>query len=96
MLCLLVAQSNATSGLGPVAAIGIGVGLVAMMTLLPALLVIFGRWLFWPICPKVGSADPSSQGRWARAGNAIGRRPRTAWMVAVVVLGGLALGLTAA
>ncbi len=94
MLCLLAAQSNATRGLGPVAAIGIGVGLVAMITLLPALLVIFGRWLFWPIRPKAGSADPSSQGLWARAGNAIGRRPRTVWMVTVVVLGGLALGLT--
>jgi RND superfamily putative drug exporter len=31
-----------------VLAIGVGVALVAMMTLLPALLVIFGRWMFWP------------------------------------------------
>ena len=94
MLCLLVAQSNATRGLGPVAAIGIVVGLLAMITLLPALLVIFGRWIFWPMRPKAGSADPSSRGVWARTGMAIARRPRAVWMVTAVVLGGLALGLT--
>jgi putative drug exporter of the RND superfamily len=94
MLCLLVAESNATRGLGPVAAIGIGIGLLAMITLLPALLVIFGRWLFWPLRPKYGSADPSATGLWARTGTAISRRPRAVWMVTAVVLGGLALGMT--
>jgi putative drug exporter of the RND superfamily len=39
MLCLLFADLNSTSSLGPVAAIGIGVGVLAMLTLLPALLV---------------------------------------------------------
>ena len=38
MLCLLAAESNDISGLGPVAAVGIAVGLIAMITLLPALL----------------------------------------------------------
>ena len=35
MLCLMAAESNDISGLGPVAAIGVGVGLIAMITLLP-------------------------------------------------------------
>ncbi|MGE5288684.1 MAG: MMPL family transporter [Micromonosporaceae bacterium] len=94
MLCLLVAESNATRGLGPVAAIGIAVGLLAMITLLPALLVIFGRWLFWPLRPKHGSADPSASGLWARTGSAISRHPRAVWMVTALVLGGLAFGMT--
>jgi putative drug exporter of the RND superfamily len=55
VLCLLAARSNDISGLGPVAAIGIGVGLIAMITLLPALLVVFGRWIFWPVKPGFGS-----------------------------------------
>jgi RND superfamily putative drug exporter len=42
MLCLLVASMNSTQGLGPVAAVGIAVGLMVMLTLLPTLLVIFG------------------------------------------------------
>src|SRR4029079_12504367 len=46
MLCLPLAQMNSTAGLGPVAAIGVGVTLLAMITLLPALLVIFCRWMF--------------------------------------------------
>jgi RND superfamily putative drug exporter len=94
MLCLLAAQSNATKGLGPVAAIGIGVSLIAMVTLLPAMLVIFGRWMFWPIRPRFGSADPATRGLWARTGTAIARRPRAVWMVTAVVLGALALGMT--
>jgi len=66
MLCLMVAESNDISGLGPVAAIGVGVGLIAMITLLPALLVVCGRWVFWPIKPRYGSPEPTSRGLWAR------------------------------
>src|SRR6266508_4437184 len=40
LLCLLVAALNSTKSLGPVMAIGVAVGLCAMLTLLPALLVI--------------------------------------------------------
>ena len=62
LLCLLIAESNSTRGLGPVAAIGIVVGLASMLTLLPALLVIAGRWIFLPYRPSVGSAEPTSTG----------------------------------
>src|SRR5215216_2717447 len=44
LLTLLVAELNSTKSLGPVMAIGVAVGLCAMITLLPALLVTFGRW----------------------------------------------------
>jgi RND superfamily putative drug exporter len=71
MLCLLAAESNGISGLGPVAAIGIAVGLVAMITLLPAMLVVFGRWIF----PRAW--------RWAGPGTAPGRtRSATPWPAA--------------
>ena len=66
MLCLLVASMNSTKGLGPVAAVGIAVGLMVMLTLLPALLVIFGRWFFWPVRPTFGSADHTQTGFWAK------------------------------
>ncbi|HEU4424749.1 MAG TPA: MMPL family transporter, partial [Pilimelia sp.] len=93
MLCLLFAEMNSTKGLGPVAAIGIGVGLLAMITLLPALLVIGGRWLFWPARPKYGSAEPTTTGVWARLGRAIARNPRVVWAATVVALGLMSLGL---
>jgi putative drug exporter of the RND superfamily len=93
MLCLLAAESNDISGLGPVAAIGVGIGLIAMITLLPALLVVCGRWVFWPIKPRYGSPEPTSRGVWARVGKAIAPRPRAVWVVTAVVLAAFWLGL---
>jgi putative drug exporter of the RND superfamily len=48
MLCLIVADLNSTAGLGPVNAVAVGVTYLVMVTLLPALLVICGRWVFGP------------------------------------------------
>jgi RND superfamily putative drug exporter len=93
MLCLLAAESNDISGLGPVAAIGVAVGLIAMITLLPALLVVFGRWIFWPVRPGYGSPEPTSRGLWSRVGQAIGHRPRAVWLVTAILLGAGAFGL---
>ena len=93
MLCLLAADSADISGLGPVAAIGVGVGLLAMITLLPALLVITGRWVFWPLRPRYGSQDPTARGPWARIGSRIARRPRPVWIVTAVLLAVATLGL---
>src|SRR6266542_435005 len=94
LLCLLVAELSSTKSLGPVMAIGVAVGLCAMLTLLPALLVIFGRWMFWPRRPTLGSAEPTERGLWARIGARLARRPRLVWLVTAVVLGSLALGVT--
>jgi RND superfamily putative drug exporter len=93
MLCLLVAESADISGLGPVAAIGIAVGLLAMITLLPALLVITSRWAFWPLRPRYGSAEPTARGFWARVGRRIAVRPRTVWVTTAVLLACAWLGL---
>jgi RND superfamily putative drug exporter len=86
MLCLMAAESNDISGLGPVAAIGVGVGLISMITLLPALLVVCGRWVFWPIKPRYGSPEPTTRGIWARVGKAIAPRARLVWVVTAVLL----------
>ena len=93
MSCLTLAEMNSTSGLGPVAALGVVVGLLAMITLLPALLVICGRWLFWPVRPKAGTAEPTATGLYAKLGARIANRPRTVWITTAVVLGAMALGL---
>ncbi|WP_433337281.1 MMPL family transporter [Spirillospora sp. CA-294931] len=93
MLCLLVAALNSTKSMGPVMAIGVAVGLAAMLTLLPALLVICGRWMFWPVKPHFGSQEPSERGMWARVGGLIAPRARVTWITTAVVLGALAFGL---
>ena len=94
MLCLLFAETNSTKGLGPVAAIGILVGLAVMLTLLPALLVTVGRWVFWPARPQDGSAEPTATGFWARVGATIARAPRMTWIVTTLILAAMALGIT--
>ncbi len=86
MLCLLFATMSSTKGLGPVAAIGIAVGLLVMLTLLPALLVVLGRWVFWPVRPTVGSVDHTRDGVWARIGARIARAPRRTWVVTSLLL----------
>ena len=62
MLCLLFATMSSTKGLGPVAAIGVGVGLLVMLTLLPALLVVLRHRVFWPVRPTYGSVDHTRDG----------------------------------
>ena len=94
LLMLSFAQLGSTKGLGPVLAIGIAVGMLAMLTLLPALLVIFPRGVFWPYRPAYGSAEPTTRGLWARVGWSIAPRPRLVWITTAVILGILALGLT--
>jgi RND superfamily putative drug exporter len=92
LLTLWLAELNSTKSMGPVLAIGVAVSLLAMMTLLPALLVITGRWVFWPAKPSYGSAEPTTRGLWARIGNGIAARPRKVWIGTVVVLGAMAVG----
>ncbi|MFD5406857.1 MMPL family transporter [Streptomyces griseorubiginosus] len=93
MLVLLAAEMNSTRGLGPVAAIGVMVALLAMMTLFPALLVIFGRWIFWPTTPRFGAPDRIETGVWARTGRRIAQRPRMVWIITTLVLAVCSLGL---
>ncbi|HTW09379.1 MAG TPA: MMPL family transporter [Acidimicrobiales bacterium] len=94
LLCLLVAETNSTRGLGPVAAIGVVVALGAMLTLLPALLVIAGRWIFWPARPALGSTEPTASGVWARIGRRVSRRPRWVWVGTVLALAVLMAGIS--
>ena len=93
MLCLLLAEMNSTAGLGPVLAIGVAVTLVVMITLLPALLVIFGRWIFWPRRPTFGSPEPTASGMWARVGTRVAHAPRAVWVITTALLLVACLGL---
>jgi len=106
LLCLLFSDLNSNKSLGPIAAIGIVFSLLAALTLLPALLAIFGRASFWPFRPVVGGRKHSRAqgptlvglegvtGLWRRVGGLIARRPRVTWIVSFVLLAACALGLT--
>jgi RND superfamily putative drug exporter len=92
-LGLLVSQLASNVGLGKIGAIGVGCALLAMITLLPALLTIMPRGVFWPAVPRYGTQAHARVGIWSRVASAVGRRPRPIWIGATVVLAILALGL---
>jgi RND superfamily putative drug exporter len=92
LLMLLFSQLTNTASLGPIGAIGIAVSVVTILTLLPALLVLFGRWIFWPRKPLHDGDDHVLSGLWSKVANGIGRSPRKAWVITSVVL--LALAFT--
>ncbi|CAB4748363.1 unannotated protein [freshwater metagenome] len=86
LLVLLLSQLNNNRGLGPVGAIGIICSMITILTLLPALLVIFGRWIFWPKVARFGDADEKLTGAWANVAAATARHPRKYWVGATAVL----------
>jgi RND superfamily putative drug exporter len=67
LLCLMIAKVNGTAGLGPIAAIGIACAALSSLTLLPALLAIFGRRAFWPFVPHTPETAPDGDGISERA-----------------------------
>ena len=86
LLILLFSQLTNTAGLGPIGAIGVVCSMITILTLLPALLLVFGRWIFWPRRPLFDGDDHVMSGAWSKVGNAIGRNPRKAWMISGSVL----------
>ncbi|WP_189883068.1 MMPL family transporter [Streptomyces xantholiticus] len=93
LLCLLAADLNSASGLGPVGAVGVVCALAAMLTLLPAVLVLLGRRVFWPLVPAYGSEPKQRRSLFAAMGSSAGRRPAAVLVSGLLLLGALALGV---
>ena len=96
LLVLLLSDLSGNRGLGPIGAIGVVVAVITMVTLLPAFLVLFGRWIFWPRIPRFDDVDAQLTGTWAKVGNLVERRPRRAWIITgllLVVLAGFSTTL---
>ncbi|MCZ4126131.1 MMPL family transporter, partial [Streptomyces sp. H39-S7] len=94
LLCLLAADLNSSRGLGPTGAIGIVCALAAMTTLLPAVLVLLGRRVFWPLIPAHGSEPRKAGGGfYGRIGALVLRRPVAVLTASVIAVGALALGM---
>ncbi|MDN3288620.1 MMPL family transporter [Streptomyces thermocarboxydus] len=92
LLCLLAADLNSSSGMGPVGMVGVLAALVAMTTLLPAVLVLLGRRVFWPLIPAFGSEPKARRSLFAAMGTSATRRPAAVLTGGAVLLGALALG----
>ncbi len=91
LLSLLFATFQLYSYLGAPLAIGIGLMLLAGLTLLPALLAIFGRAVFWP---AKKTKEETKYGLWGRVSSSVVKRPSTVLVIGVVAFGVLALFVT--
>jgi len=98
LLTLVAATLANTRGLGPVAAVSIALAIAAMLTGLPALLLAFPRWIFWPLVPAYGSPSGEENGVWARLGRglfggALTGRPLFVGLITAALLAVMSLGL---
>jgi RND superfamily putative drug exporter len=91
LLTLSLADVNSTAGLGPIGAVGVGLAMLSMLTVLPALLAICGRRAFWApgldTIPHYGQAGTdATHGFWRRVGERVALRPRPVWIVGTLIL----------
>ena len=93
LLCLLFSDLGSNKSLGPTAAIGIAGAMLAMLTLLPAVLVLTGRRLFWPFQPRVQTVEAAPSGFWTRIGSLVARRSRASWLASALVLAAMTFGI---
>lgn len=95
VLTLLLSVTPTTRGLGLASAVGIVVAAAFVLLLLPAALVLFGRWIFWPRVPHVGEEGQAGRrSGWRRVGDRVAARPPAFIGGTLVLLAAMAVGLT--
>ena len=97
LLCLTISELKSTQALGPVGAIGIAFSIISALTLLPSLLLMWGRAAFWPRIPRFttkAKKTKTTHGFWQRIADFVGSHARPVWIVASVILFVATLGLT--
>jgi RND superfamily putative drug exporter len=98
LLCLLFSDLNSNKSLGPTSAVGIVCAMAAMLTFLPAALLVLGRRWFWPFQPRAGTPTDEYRGVWGTIARLVGRRPvavALATTAALALAAGLAVRLDA-
>ncbi len=93
LLTLLLASSPSTRSLGVQAAAGLVVAAVFVLLVLPPLLALFGRRLFWPFVPQLGAKALTDSGIWHRVAAAVARRPTSIATAAILLLALLSTAL---
>jgi RND superfamily putative drug exporter len=92
LTCMALASFALYQGLGPSLAIGVAVMLLAALTLLPALVSIAGKAIFWPSHPAVGQ---QTTGAWGLVATRVVRRPVLVLVAGVILFLALTAGVTA-
>lgn len=97
VLCLLLSDLSSNKALGPVGAIGVLFAITASLTLLPSILLLFGRTAFWPRAPKQSVTQQTislqAKGLWPATGRFVKKHARSIWSVTIVALIVMSLGI---
>jgi RND superfamily putative drug exporter len=93
LLALLLADSPTTRSLGVQAASGLVLAAVFVLCVLPPLLALFGRKLFWPFIPTPGGQEITSTGAWHRVADWVSEHAGRVAVASILTLGVLATGL---
>ncbi|CAJ1506021.1 MMPL family transporter [[Mycobacterium] kokjensenii] len=96
---LLLALTPSTRSLGICAGCGLVVAAVFVLSVLPPLLAVCGRKVFWPFIPTPSpgaEGAATTAGPWHRVADAVSRRPVLVCLAAVAVLAASAAGLSGA
>jgi RND superfamily putative drug exporter len=93
LLSLLLAQSPTTRSLGVQAAAGLLVAALFVLLVLPPLLALFGRKLFWPFIPEPGGQEITTTGAWHRVADWVSGHAGRVAVASILTLGVLTTGL---
>lgn len=94
LLTLALSAFPTTRGLGVACAVGILVAAAFALVVLPAVLVLFGRGIFWPLVPKLGAkAITETRSIWRRVGDMVNERPPAFIIGTLAALFVLSLGV---
>ena len=93
LLTLILSVSPSTRSLGVLAACALLVAAVSVLVVLPPLLSVCGRRLFWPLIPKPDAEDAAESGPWHRVAEWVAQHPARVAVVAIGLLATLATGL---
>lgn len=88
--CLLLSHTPTTRSLGAAAAFGVGVAFLFGAFVLPGIIVLFGRWIFWPRRPQVG--ETASHRVFDSVGRFVEARPGAVLAASLAVLGIMCAG----
>lgn len=86
MLALFIADYKPYQNFAPIFSLAMVVILVAGLTLVPALFVLFGRRAFWPVIPKVGDQKEKTDSFWAKVGRMVVKKPGIISVAMIVIL----------
>src|SRR5699024_7734856 len=88
MFVLFFANFAEYRNFAPVFGTAVAVVLLASLTLVPAMFMLFGRKSFWPKVPHVGDEQVKTSSLWSKVGRFVTRRPvNSAAIIGIFLLG---------